>query len=131
MRTFFWYSIISKNCADYTFIRFYFIFYNFSLNIGSLSNLFLILLLSLSHILLYFSSNSSCFIKKDIHLALLKLFVYTRNFGDILQNGLNILLSLLKSCWISIFYQYLLDLWKLGFCGSEICVFQYQYYKTI
>ena len=64
------------------------VFRCFSLYPSSLSNSFLILLLTLSQILLYFINNLSSFIKKYIHLVLSKLFVYLLNFGSIIYSSL-------------------------------------------
>ena len=64
-----------------------FCFRYFSLYTGSVSNHFLIPYLTLSQILLYFSSNFSSFIKKDIYLISLKLFVCPLLFGSTIHNG--------------------------------------------
>ena len=74
------------------------VFRYFSLYIGSLSNPFFILLLTLSQILLYFTSNSSSFIKKDFYLVLSKSLQYARILGSIMHDGLTVLPSLQK--WI-------------------------------
>ena len=66
MRTFFWDFIIMKICIDFSFIRFHFRFLNiFFLYTGSLSNLLLIKLLTLSQISLLFCSNSLSYRKRQ------------------------------------------------------------------
>ena len=74
------------------------VFRYFSLYIGSLSNPFFILLLTLSQILLCFTSNSSSFIKKDFYLVLSKSLQYALILGSIMHDGLTVLPSLQK--WI-------------------------------
>ena len=70
---------------------------------------FLIVLLTLSQISLYFSRNSLFFIKKDIFTFIKISSICTRFWKDHTQrNNLHIKL-------------------KLGFCGCETFVFQFQY----
>ena len=93
-----WYIITVKICVDISFFKNCFSFQIFSLYIGSLSNPFFILLLTLSQILLYFTSNSSSFIKKDFYLVLSKSLQYALILGSIMHDGLTVLPSLQK--WI-------------------------------
>ena len=64
-RTFFWYLIDINNLVGFPFVRFYFSFYIFFIVYRFTFKYFFILLLTLSEISLYFSSNSPFFINKD------------------------------------------------------------------
>ena len=79
-----------KICVDFSFIL---VFIYLSLYTGSLSNPFLITLLTLSQISFYHSSNSSFFIKKDIYLVLTKSLLYALIFGSIMHKCLTLLPS--------------------------------------
>lgn len=85
MRTLFWHSIITKICTDFTFIRFFKIFWIFFTLYCFIIKSFLILLLTLSQFV-------SCFLQFNIfyqkrHLfSFIKTFYRSSIFGIIILN---------------------------------------------
>ena len=69
---------------DFNFIRFYFSYQIFF----TMYRLTIKLLLTLSQIQWYFSSNLLSFIKKDIYLVSLKFLLYTFIFGSMIHKGI-------------------------------------------
>ena len=78
MRTFFWVFVVVKICVRFFLIRFYFNFKIFLIVYRFTMQFSLILFLTFSQILLYFSNNLS-FIKKDLYLCHESLF-YMHSF---------------------------------------------------
>ena len=82
------------------------VFRYFSLHTGSLSNSFLIMLLTFFQILLYFSNNFSSFIKKTYIYFYQNLFyLYAFIFGRNIHTGLIFLASLLPIKYLKSFVQ--------------------------
>ena len=111
MRTSFKHFITMKICIEYSFIRFHFSFYILFIAYRLTIKSFLIMLLTLSQISLYFSSESLSFKKKDIYLVSSGSLIYALIFGShnffksvFVPNKIN----QKKPCQVLLFYQCLM-----------------------
>ena len=115
----------------------------FSMYTGSLSNSFLILFVTFSQISFHSSTNSSFYIKKDIHLVSLKSLLYAlisgRNihkglfFSIFVGNGIFKTFSIKKDYYTTIRYYYYINIyifyWNRSFMLVEFLFFDFMITK--